>query len=261
MERALRERSPLMELPDILAGAPAVAAGSERLSPVEQLNVYREQFWLRHMGALEEDFPSLVHLLGEEAWNDLGAAYLAAHPPDSFTLRDLGKKLSEFVHRVAPYSRDVFLYDLARVEWAFVEAFDAADAPPLDVSTIGAAGEDEWARATVVFHPAMQRLALSYPADEYRAAVRSKAVPGPERPSPSPRYLVVYRGPENLQYIDIEPLAFALLEKLSRGDALGAACERLAIETRANDASELEGRVGGWFQQWAAFGWISAVRF
>jgi len=37
--------------------------GNDRLSPVEQLEIYREQFWLRHTASLVEDFPGIGGIL------------------------------------------------------------------------------------------------------------------------------------------------------------------------------------------------------
>ena len=44
----------------------AVIAGNDRLTPEEQAEIYREQFWLRHRDVLRDDYPALRHLLGEE---------------------------------------------------------------------------------------------------------------------------------------------------------------------------------------------------
>ena len=59
-----------------------------------------------------------------------------------------------------------------------------------------------------------------------------------------------------MKYLDIEPGAFALLERLARGEALSAACEAVAAEEPA-----VGEKVGPWFQEWAAYGWIADVSF
>ncbi len=253
MERALLRTAPLADDPEMCAKTPSMIAGNARLSPVEQLEIYREQYWLRHVGALEEDFESLVHLLGDDAFHGLARAYLSANPPDSYTLRDLGARLPAFVAGNAPYDADPLIADLARLEWAFVEAFDAPDAPPLDTHAIAAASEDDWAGAHVLLHPSVQRVVMEHPADVYRASARKGEAP--VRPDKRRVYMIVYRGPESLQYIDIEPLAFALLERLAAGEPLASACERIA------DGADIEAQVGAWFQQWSSYGWIREVRF
>jgi len=270
MARAIQRHSPLAEDAGDLAPMTARAiAGNDRLSPVEQLDVYREQFWLRHVGSLREDFPSLVHVLGDDRFEELCRAYLDEHPPTSFTLRDLGDRLAAFVATFEPWKNDPLLADIARLEWAFIEAFDAPDAPRLDVSALASATEDAWPRARIVFQPAMRRLALAYPVHDLRGKVR--AGDAAERPDARDAWVVVYRaglGHEGstadlgtLQYVDVEPLAFQLLGALATGTPLGAACEEVAAANGDGRTEELEGRLGAWFQQWAAFGWISAVDF
>jgi hypothetical protein len=241
--------------------AEQLASGNDRLSAAEQVEVYRQQYLLRHLDALREDFLTLEHALGDEAFETLAGAYFQAFPPRSFSLRDLGVDLPRFVAERAPWSEDPLLADLARVEWAFVEAFDAPDAPPLDLAAVAAVPEDAWPSARLVLQPSVQRLALAHPAHEARIAVRSgeaSAASGKTRPSPSPTFVVVFRGPARLQCVAVEADAYALLDELARGTALGDACERVATASGASTAS-FEEKVGAWFQEWTALGWLSRV--
>ena len=66
---------------------------------------------------------------------------------------------------------------------------------------------------------------------------------------------------QTLYVLEVEPAAYALLEALAAGTPLERACERAAEVAGVKDASELEAQVGAWFQQWAALGWVSEVRF
>ena len=227
------------------AAPEGIAAGNERLSPSEQIDIYREQFFLRHRDALREDFLAVEHAIGEAAFDALCVRYLAAHPPSSFTLRDLGHALATFL------SDDPFLRDIARVEWAFVEAFDAADAPPLDPATIVNATEAEWPGARIALHPSVQRLALDFPAHDYRQAVRKEEAA--TKPEPKKSFVVVYRAPDALRFTEIDPAAFWLLDEIANGATLAAACE--------NAARKSEVDLARWFSQWTANGWVTAVTF
>lgn len=230
--------------------AHAIATGNDRLSAVEQVDVYREQFFLRHVDALREDFATLAHLLGDDAFDALARDYLAKHPPSSFTLRDLGNAFPAFV------AHDPLLSDLARIEWAFVEAFDAKDEPAFDPSSIATISEDAWPAARIVLQPAVQLVGMEHAGHDYRAAVKRDETP--PRPEPSPSFVVVYRGPSSLQYIAIDRDAFELLSALSRGTPLGEACEQAA---RASGAAldDFQTKLGGWFAQWTQRGWIAKV--
>ena len=241
--------------PASIAAEPAWAArgekafgGSARLAPIEQLDVYREQFWLRHVHCLAEDFPVLHALVGAAAFEALVADYLAAHPPKEFQLRHLGARLAEFLST----RDDALLADLARVEWAYVDAFDAADAPPLDPNAVAAIPEDAWPSARLHLHPSLQLLRLSHPAHEMRAKWWDDKDARPiARVAPAQATVAVYRHDFLLYTESIEPLAFEMLERLARGETLGAAGDALG--------EIVETKIGEWFARWAGLGWISAV--
>jgi hypothetical protein len=257
--RASTQKDALPKDPAMVLRASRVVAGSARLSPVEQLDIYREQFWARHVHSLQEDFAIALHLLGEGGFFDLIAAYLAEIPPRSFDLRRLGAKLPAFAASHEPWQSDALLCESMRLDWAYMAAFDALDVPPFDPQSIASAGEDEWPHATLALHPSVYLLALAYPLLAMREALRRGETPA--RPEPAAEHLVVYRQGEWLHCLCIESMAFELLEALSRGVELGAACEHAATSHGIADAEALAPKVGEWFQQWTASGWVSEVRF
>ncbi len=256
-DAALRER-PLRDDASMTERASVAIRESARLSSVDQLDIYREQFWARHVHSLEDDFAIARHFVGERVFFDLVAAYFVAFPPSSLDLRGLGARLPDFASTRAPFADDAMLREAMRFDWAFMEAFDAPRGTPFDPQSIAGASEDAWPRATIAFDPSLRPMALAWPLDETRAAIRRATAP--ERPSPRATFAVVYRGAESLHCATIEAMAFALLEALRGGAALGAACEAVATSHGVADANELGPKVGAWFQQWTANGWVSAVR-
>src|ERR1700757_3941399 len=99
---------------------------NDRLSAFERLEIYNRQYWFRVLGALAEDFPGLRAVLGGSRFEAMSVAYLSAHPSRSFTLRNLGSKLVEWLEENPEWGgrRHALAVEVARVEWAFVEAFD-----------------------------------------------------------------------------------------------------------------------------------------
>jgi hypothetical protein len=229
------------------AEASALATGNARLSAGAQVEIYREQFFLRHVDALREDFGSVAHLLGPEAFEALARAYLAAHPPCSFSLRDLGAALPAFL--TDPRTRD-----LARVDWAFVEAFDAPSLPPLAASDLGSLPEAAWPALRLALQPAVTLLSLAYPAHDYRAAARHGGAPPPLVPRAC--FVAIYRGLTALHSLELAPAAYAILDHLASGMPLGEACERASRTSPSDIAADL----AAWFQQWTARGFLSRPR-
>ncbi|CAN5924377.1 hypothetical protein BH11MYX4_BH11MYX4_00640 [soil metagenome] len=238
-------------------GAVALAAGSARLSPGAQVEIYREQYFLRHLDVLREDFGALARLLGSDAFEDLGRAYLRAHAPRSFTLRDLGHAMPRFVAETAPWHADPRLGDLAAVEWAFVEAFDAPSLPALQAAALTAVAPEAWPSVRMVLQPHVKRLSLASPAHDYRQAVRRGETPAalPLRPS----FVAVFRGPDALHCLELDLAAHTLLAQLAAGTALGEACE-IAAHMSGEPPSRFEADLGSWFQQWTALGFLSSLR-
>jgi hypothetical protein len=254
---AIRRPQPLGDDEAMTKEALRIATGNTRMRPVDQVDVYREQFFLRHVPSLEEDFPAVVHVLGSDSFHDLAVAYLAAFPPRTFDLRQLGAHLPDFVATRAPWSEDALIADAARIDWAFMQAFDAADAPPFDPRVVADAPEDAWPGARLELHPSVRRLALAFPAHELRAsALRKEPLARPEARASS---VVVWRGGAVLHAVEIESVAFELLDALASGQPLGAACEAVARARGITDANELAPSVGAWFQQWTARGWVAAL--
>jgi len=258
LAEALRRPASLKEDAASTKTAETIASGNDRLSPVEQVDIYREQFWYRHRDVLIEDFQSIEHALGEEPFLELARTYLAECPSVSFTLRDLGEHMVRFLETRAPYKDDPFLADLAKVEWAFVEAFDGPDAPAFDPSTIAGVPEEAWPNASIVLHPSMQRITLGHPAHDYRIAVKK----GEEATRPEPRRcnVVVYRGGDLLHVLEVDDDATAMLDELAKGIALGEACERAAARS-GTDLGVFQTKLAGWFSEWTSLGWIRAVKF
>jgi hypothetical protein len=260
--RAFQHDGPLPDDPGLTALAARVAAGSARLRPEEQVDIYREQFFLRHLGCLDEDFPALQAAMGRSVFDDLGRAYLAAHPPASFTLRDLGEHLPRYLETAelpAGLPPREFLVDLARLEWALVDAFDATDLPPLDPATLQSMPPDAFDAAVLTLDPSLTVLALRYPVHEiHEAASEGQSF---ELPGPRTCWLGVHRRLDlALDWRELSELASRSLELLRQGLPLAAALDRVAATLATQDELEqLTDNVGAWFADWVQRGWIRGL--
>ena len=107
---------------------------NDLLTSFERLEIYNRQYWFRVIGAVAEDYPALNVLLGDETFDRLVLAYLRENPSTTFTLRNLGSRLSQWLisHPEFARTRQDLALDVARLEWAYVEAFDNASVPPSD---------------------------------------------------------------------------------------------------------------------------------
>lgn len=242
--------------------AEAHLSGNERLSPVEQLEIYREQFFLRHTDSLVEDFPGLGGILGQDAWNELVWAYLATVVPTSYDLGELGEGLPAFIATRAGLAHRDLLVDMATLEWHHVVVFSAPDHPRLDPTKLSTVPEDAWERVRLVTDPALRLQRLRYPVGALRRRLVSaqgaaNAEPVP-LPAEAPSFLAIHRRDHLIQHDALDRLAFELLHAIASGQPLGVACETAATRTGVT-LEALGPWLEGWFGDWAARGYVVDV--
>jgi hypothetical protein len=89
-----------------------------------------------------------------------------------------------------------------------------------------------------------------------KAAVRKKRIRLPVR---ADIHLAVHRHDNRLYFKRLEPEAFAILSSLRRGVSVADAClEAIAASKRPDDY--WAPRIEGWFQNWAALGWLCRAK-
>jgi hypothetical protein len=258
----LRRRRDLGKDEEARAFAVAHLGDNDRLSGVEMLEIYREQFWLRHTASLVEDFPGVGGIIGGEDWNRLAVEYLLAHQPETFTLRELGAKLPAFIATCDWLENATLVADMARLEWAHVEVFDAADVPLLDPKKLAAVPEDAWEAARLVPDPALRLLRVDYPVIPLRRRLLTSgehehddAIPLPEASSSQ---WAVHRRERGIFHDALDLPAYSLLDRLVQGRPLGVACEE-ASQTLGLPLEALGEKLEGWFAEWARLGYVVDV--
>ena len=115
-------------------GVPAleeVFAGDEKLPAVDRVDIYANMYFYRLLDALREDYPRVEAAIGGRAFHNLVTDYLLRHPSGHPSLRYLGRFLPEFLRSHAILRECPYLADLAALEWARVDTFDAPDTTPV----------------------------------------------------------------------------------------------------------------------------------
>lgn len=250
--------------------AASYISGNARLSSFERLEIYNRQYWFRLISVVSEDFPTLNVVIGTKRFDALILAYLHENPSMSWTLRDLGAKLPAFLegHPELGGRRHRLAVDVAKLEWAYVEAFDSKQLEPLATEEALAIGPE----SRLFLQPHLLLLELAYPVDNLVLAVK-KRMPEMDIVSnaasqhafrnrvkiPPMRqeriYLAIHRFSDSVYYRRIDRESFALLSMLRVGASVAEAVARafekskLTVEAQADllresfaHASEL-----GWF--------------
>lgn len=120
--------------------------------------VYRHAYKARLVEVLANEYPLLRSHIGEDAFEKLARAFLAAHPSQTQNARWVGKSFPEFLkqHWMARARTD--LSELAAIERAVSDAFDSADAPVLGFADLSAFEPGAWGHLTFKLHPSVTLL-------------------------------------------------------------------------------------------------------
>lgn len=252
--------------------AASFIAPNSRLSPFERLEIYNRQYWFRVLGALAEDFPALRSVVGGRAFEAMSVAYLTAHPSRSFTLRNLGSHLAGWLAKNPHFAgrRARLAEDVARMEWAFVEAFDNPQREPLTLEQISTLDGE----SRLALQPHLQLIELEYPIDDlvlnlHKNEKRQTSEAGVQHEEEDlgpaklqalrrkPTWLVAHRVDFAVYYLRLNRGEFYTLSAIRAGRLLAEAIE-IGITTARVPSTRRPQLVRQWFTNWAELGWICA---
>lgn len=248
---------------------------NDRLSSLERLEIYNRQYWYRVIDSFYEDFPGLCAILGQRAFDRLTEAYIADCPSQSFTLRDLGGRVEEWLRTHPEYAgRKLHLaLDMVRLEWAHIVAFDGGSEKALGPEDLLELGPDF--RAGV--QPYVSLLSLQYPVDDLRirvnatldehsaasnavtAPTKRKVIPGLTRMRAQEIYCAVHRWDYTVYYRRLAGEEFRLLSALREGSTFGEAIDA-AFADSSLSVEESQQLNETSFRSWAELGWLCKPR-
>jgi hypothetical protein len=245
---------------------------NDRLTSFERLEIYNRQYWFRLLSSMIEDFPGLRAVLGDKRFEAMSKAYLVDCPSRSFTLRNLGARLESWLRKHPKWAgaKQALAVDIARLEWADIEAFDGKAELALRPEDLGV---EAGAKLKLKLQPYLRLLDLRYPVDDLLLEVRKededtdfasnafqerhkrKRVQTLAKLKPAKIFLAVHRVDDSVYFRRIEREEFVILSALRDGKALDKAIEmvfrgsRVPLEERAASVQQ-------WFQNWALLNWF-----
>jgi hypothetical protein len=254
------------------AVASRIIKPNDRLTSFERLEIYNRQYWFRILSGFAEDFPGLRAVLGGRRFDALAKAYLTDCPSQCFTLRNLGSRLEVWLRKHQSWAgeRQNLAVDMARLEWADIEAFDGKREPSLKPDELAGANP---AKLRLRLQPYISLLDLRNPVDDLLLEVRKdadnldvasnafserhkrKRVAAVAKLKPSPIFLAVHRLDEDVYFRRLAREEFEILSQLHAGKSLNAAIDA-ALRRSPLPAEERAERVENWFRAWSAFGWF-----
>ncbi len=223
-----------------------------RLSPERQMMIYIEGYRLRLAVALRGDYPELLALVGEDAFDALATVYIEAYAP-------VDASLDVYPFGFAAFAREKaggFCGELAMLEGAIAKVFLLPDSDALRAEGFSAANPEDFAVMRMRLRSAAMLLALDFPVEDYFAARRDGRPASVPEAGLSPM-MVVRHGNVVCRHV-LHPVAFVLLSALNEGLPMGAALEQAAgADEEALEV--LSAQLQHWFAHWAQHGFFQPV--
>jgi hypothetical protein len=191
------------------------------------LEIYRRNGRENRRDALHSAYPVVARLVGSAFFGEAAERFSRACPSMSGDLHLFGAGFAQFL-RDYPYARELeYLADVARLEWAVHESFDAADAPGLDLAALAAVPAGRHAELRLHLHPSVRLVASPHPVVSIHEANQPGRDGTPDA-SHGPDFVLVHRARLEVRAQRIDARDWHFLEALSRDASLGEAIARMS---------------------------------
>lgn len=197
-----------------------------RFAPERLLQVYRNNVFESLGGALRAVYPVVERLVGSGFFAYAAHEFIRAHPPTSGNLHDFGHGFADFLAAFEPARELAYLPDTARLEWAWHEAFHAAEAEALDLGALATIPAARHGAIRFTLHPSVRLLRSPYPILKIWQT-NQDGYPGDRQVAlaAGSAHLLVARNLLNVAITPLSAGSYALLDAFARGARFAAACD------------------------------------
>jgi hypothetical protein len=200
------------------------SATSELARAAAGVLIHRNNVRLAYQRVLQEAFPVVHRLVGDDFFRLLAHEYFNAHPPSSPLVARYGDSLPRFLDGFEPSSRLPYLADMARLEIAWLQSYHAADAKSLDVIDLVRLIDNDANEVRLSLHPSLRLIKSPHPVHaiwlQNRAGEsESKAI------SPQGECVMTVRPEENVLTRTVATAIYIAIDALKGGVTLGGAVE------------------------------------
>ena len=221
-------------LTDPAQATPADVVGPRGKAAIKRYNVYRNNVTVSLINTLAATYPAVQRITGVEFFRAMARFHIRATPPTSPLLFEYGRDFPAFIEGYEPAQDMPWLADTARIERAWLDAYHAADVPPLSPDVLAAVPSDRLGDLVFTAHPADRIVRSAYPAVTIFAMNR---VEGPitQLRSNTAEDALITRPDMEVAVRLLPPGGAAFLKSLIEGGTLGAAAATAFSETPSFD--------------------------
>lgn len=240
--------------------------GTARVDARTRAGIYYEAYRLRLLEALDSNYPVLHAWVGGAEFERLGLAYLNVYPSRHFSIRYFGQHLPAYM--AAEICRDrPYLGEMAALEWALSEAFDAADDSFVRIEEMAELPPEAWPGMRFRLHASVRRLDLLWnvpaiwtPLHALVEAGEEGEEPASKIPAPAaadvPQPWLIWRQALRTYFRSLSVAEAWAIDAAAQGSTFAEICEGL---TEWIEPEQVSLHAAGLLKRWITDGLIGAL--
>lgn len=212
----------------------------------QRFGVYRNNVTVSLIDALADTFPVVQQLVGDAFFRAMAGEFVRQSPPVSPVLAWYGDAFSGFAAAFPPAAGVPYLADVARLEYARVLAFHAADAEPVPVAEIAACLNDPEVLPglRMHLHPSLQVIESLFAIASLWGAHQGTGELAAIDPAQAECALVLRHG-LSVEVVAVPAAAARFVAALQGGATLGAAVQQAGTDGAPFDPTPVLGLLIG----------------
>ncbi|MEM6677541.1 MAG: DNA-binding domain-containing protein [Pseudomonadota bacterium] len=214
----------------------------EAVRRAQRFAVYRNNVVVGLIDALAATYPAIQALVGETFFRAAAREFVLAHPPRSAVLIEWGGAFPDWIATFPPAAGVAYLGDVARLEWAWNRAYNAAEAVPIPIDALAALPSESLGATAIALHPSVAIVPAGFPIVSLWAQATGR-VEGTRLDLGQPEIALIARPEAAVEVRAIDPGTATFLQSL----AAGAPIETAAMAAGGDEALLAE-RLAGLFQ-------------
>lgn len=211
--------------------------GPDGRASTRRFGVYRNNVVASLIAALQDAYPVVTALVGEEFFRAMALEHARRHPPRTPAMFEYGADFPGFLDTFPPVASLPWLADVARLERAWVEAYHAAEAEPMPAQAVQALPLGDAERLHLRLHPSARLLRSRWPVHRVWRMHVGELPLGPVDVEDEGEDVLVLRPQAHVHTHRLAPGVAGFIYALQGGAPLGAAVARAMTETAGFDVS------------------------
>ena len=228
-----------------------------KIGPEQRLYIYSHAYKARLKETLEEDFPVLHSMVGDQMFGEICSEYIDQHPSKHPSLRYFGKHMTKFLSGHQNYSELIPAIEMAEYEWVFNDVFDAPDRDAITINDVAEIAPEAWTTLRMTLQPSFRMHKQKWNTAAIWSAVTSEEMPPTPQEFEEVISTIQWKADLNCFFRSVENDEAGALNLIIEGKAFPDLCEFLMDDHGENATM----RAAALFRNWVEEGLITDLEY